>query len=240
MDNLTGVVTVAAGKGGVGKTTLAYELAASLEGVLVDLDWDGGGATRLWGWDARGHVRAPLLDALESGQTPRPKVASRRPDIVPSHPDLAASRVPADLVAEALPEWSAEWGRLVIADTHPGANALTDGAMQGACVVVIPAVLGVRELDALEATLDDFAAYSLAVIPVMVPTVPPRRLARRLRALTDGRAVVGPVVSDHWWIQRRLRKAALTLEPNPGAAAAKAAEEYRGVADFLVELLMGA
>ena len=45
------IVTVAAAKGGVGKTTLAYELAAALGGVLVDLDWDAGGATRMWGFD---------------------------------------------------------------------------------------------------------------------------------------------------------------------------------------------
>lgn len=41
------IVTVGAAKGGVGKTTLAYEIAACLKGVLVDLDWDSGGATRM-------------------------------------------------------------------------------------------------------------------------------------------------------------------------------------------------
>ena len=40
MNGGTHIVTVAAAKGGVGKTTLAYELAAGLGGVLVDLDWD--------------------------------------------------------------------------------------------------------------------------------------------------------------------------------------------------------
>ena len=61
------IVTVAAAKGGVGKTTLAYELAAALSGVLVDLDWDAGGATRMWGHDPTRAARAPLLDALERG-----------------------------------------------------------------------------------------------------------------------------------------------------------------------------
>ena len=37
---MTAIITVSAAKGGVGKTTLAYELAAALDGPLVDLDWD--------------------------------------------------------------------------------------------------------------------------------------------------------------------------------------------------------
>ncbi len=39
------IITVAAYKSGVGKTTLALELAQLLEAPLVDLDWDKGGAT---------------------------------------------------------------------------------------------------------------------------------------------------------------------------------------------------
>lgn len=38
------IITIAAWKGGVGKTELAKELAWLLDGVLVDLDWDAGGA----------------------------------------------------------------------------------------------------------------------------------------------------------------------------------------------------
>ena len=45
------ILTVAAQKGGVGKTTLAYELAAALDAILIDLDFHGGGATNLWGFD---------------------------------------------------------------------------------------------------------------------------------------------------------------------------------------------
>ncbi len=57
------ILTVAAQKGGVGKTTLAYELAALLGAVLIDLDFHGGGATSLWGFDptavASGPERGP-------------------------------------------------------------------------------------------------------------------------------------------------------------------------------------
>src|SRR5450755_4594414 len=118
------ILTVAAQKGGVGKTTLAYELAAVLDGVLIDLDFHGGGATNLWGFDPLAATRAPLLDALErgpEGRPPRLKHGRSRPDRVPSHPDLSAARPDADAVAEALEAWAVAWGgRALIVDTHPG------------------------------------------------------------------------------------------------------------------------
>ena len=62
---------------------------------------------------------------------------------MPAHPDLSASRIDADLVADCLVGWARAWGRpYVVVDTHPGANALTDGAMQVADLVVVPVVLG--------------------------------------------------------------------------------------------------
>ena len=76
----TRIITVAAAKGGVGKTTLAYELAAALGGVLVDLDWDAGGATRMWGFDPSRAARAPLLDGLERGPEGRVPRVKRRPN----------------------------------------------------------------------------------------------------------------------------------------------------------------
>ena len=201
------IVTVAAAKGGVGKTTLAYELAAGLGGVLVDLDWDAGGATRMWGFDPAKAARAPLLDALErgpDGRPPRPKRRANQPDLVPAHPDLSASRIDADLVADCLGAWAAEWGRpYVVVDTHPGANALTDGAMQVADLVVVPVVLGAREMDALEATVADIA--------------------------------VAPPVSEHRWIRRRLRRAALVTQPNPGVRVRAAAAELSAVVEAVEE-----
>src|SRR5947209_13712686 len=106
------IVTVAAAKGGVGKTTLAYELAAALDGVLVDFDWDSGGATRMWGYDPSAYRRAPLLDALEAGPEGKPPTLrnrSHQPTLVPSHGDLAASSIDASLVADCLSAWTAAW-----------------------------------------------------------------------------------------------------------------------------------
>ncbi len=227
------IVTVAAAKGGVGKTTLAYELAAALDGVLVDLDWDLGGATRMWGYDPRAHRRAPLLDVLEAGpdaKPPTPRSRAHQPSLVPSHRDLAASSIDETLVADCLASWTAAWGdRVVVVDTHPGANPLTDGAIQVADLVVIPVVLGSREMDALEGMLDDFHEYRLLFAPNMVPRVPPRRLFDQLKGLVNG-FPVAPPISDHRWLRRRLRRAALTLQPNPGEQVRQAAAEFTALA----------
>ena len=100
---------------------------------------------------------------------------------MPAHPDLAASRIDADLVADCLGAWAAAWDApYVVVDTHPGANALTDGAMQIADLVVVPVVLGAREMDALEAIVADLAGYRLLLAPTMVPPVPPKRFVERL------------------------------------------------------------
>jgi chromosome partitioning protein len=80
------ILTVAAQKGGVGKTTLAYELAAVLDGVLIDLDFHGGGATNLWGFDPLAVTRAPLLDALERGPDARPPPTEARSRTTGSRP----------------------------------------------------------------------------------------------------------------------------------------------------------
>lgn len=229
------IVVVAAAKGGVGKTTLAYELAAALGGVLVDLDWDAGGATRMWGFDPTTAARAPLLDALErgpEGRVPRLKCRPNQPALLPAHPDLAASRIDAELLGDCLVAWAGAWGPgWIVVDTHPGANALTDGAMQVADLVVVPVVLGAREMDALEAIVRDYADYRLLLVPTMVPTVPPRRFVDRLAALADGRIAVAPPVSEHRWIRRRLRRAALVSQPNPGVRVRAAAAEFRAVAE---------
>lgn len=236
------IVTVAAAKGGVGKTTLSVELAAVLGAVGVDLDWDGGGLTRMWGYEPSAHRSARLLDGLETGRAPRPLRATRRPALVPSHPDLATSDIGCELVSDCLEAWATEWGAAfpyVIVDTHPGANPLTDGAMVAAHLVVVPVVLGARELDALTSMLDDYAAYNILLVPTMVPPVTPARWVDRLGGLAERHRVpVAPPISRYPQISRRIRRSALTLEENPGAWVARAAGEYRKVADA-VEALCG-
>jgi chromosome partitioning protein len=240
---MTAIITVAAAKGGVGKTTLAYELAAALSAPLVDLDWDAGGATRMWGLDPTQSSRAPLLDALEAGPDGRPPRARRRPNqpsLVPSHPDLSASRIESDLVADCLQAWAAaDSSHYMVIDTHPGANPLTDGALAAADVVVVPTALGMRELAALEQNLSELRAHRVILVPTMVPSVPPKRLVERLAALAAGRCTVAPPVSEHRWLRRRLRRSALVLQPNPGERLRAAAAEYQAVATAVKEAIDG-
>ena len=235
----TSIVTVAAAKGGVGKTTLSYELAAALDGILVDLDWDAGGATRMWGFDPTNAARAPLMDGLERGPSaapPRLKRRANQPTLLPAHPDLSSSRIDSDLVADCLQAWAAAWDEpYMVVDTHPGANALTDGAMQAADLVVIPVVLAAREMDALEGIIRDFGDYPLLLVPTMIPPIPPRRFVDRLSGLVDDRIAVAPPISDHRWIRRRLRRAALVSQPNPGVRVRAAAAEFRSVAEVVKE-----
>lgn len=243
------IVTVAATKGGVGKTTLAYELAAALGGVLVDLDWDSGGATRRWGFDPMARRRAPLLDALEDAPDGRPPHAYRRrghPDLVPSHPGLSEAADGAldhGVVADALGTWAEGWSRpWVVVDTHPGINSITVGALQAADLIVVPAVLAPSELDALEGMLGDLSGggYRLLVTINKLPAAPPRRLLARLEAILAAAGpdyaggadlVVGPAVSLHTWIDRRARRSALVLQPAPGRRTEAAAGEFARLAD---------
>lgn len=218
------VITVAAWKGGVGKTTLAYELAYQLDAVLIDLDWDGGGASVAWGYRHEQRKRAPLLDALasESDKTPTPlSGGDRKPDLLPSHPDLAVLQPDPETVADRISRWAADWGRPVVVDTHPGGNDLTYGAMAASRVLVVPVMFGTKELNALERMLGEVPDYPLLVVPniVRAPSKPQRD---RLRTLVEEAKVpVAPPVPYAFWIPYRRVRTAITSEP-----IAKRAEEF--------------
>ena len=229
------VLTVAAYKGGIGKSTLSYELAYALDAVLVDLDWDRGGNTRQWGYRAEDHLRAPLLDAFERGTTPRPLVGRFKPDLVPSHPDLSDNQPTAETVADALSRWAKDWDRAVVVDTHPGGVPFTFGAMSAASAVIVPTVLATKELEALEGMLDELPDYPIIAIPNKVPPIPPAAEINRLRSMVQKAGVrVGPPISNYTWLARRkLRRAICSYDPLP-ARLRPLAEELRAVAEAVI------
>lgn len=229
------IVAVAATKGGVGKTTLAYELAYALDAVLVDLDWDAGGATRQWGYRPELRQRAPLLDALQNNHAPRPIHAEGRPPLLPSHPDFAVNQPEPSLLADKLTSWASVWNKpFVVVDTHPGAVDSTFGALAAASVVVVPVVMRMRELAALEAMVQEFEGYPLLVVPNMVPYVVPSSLTDRLAELVRAHPVpVAPPVSEYrWWGRRQLRAALTSYDPVP-ARLQRAVNELNAVADTI-------
>ncbi len=237
------IITVASPKGGVGKTTLAYELAALWRGVLVDFDWDLGGATGMWGDDPEHRVTSAMLRGLlmGDGPTPRPLRMAGRPDLVPSDSRLTELRVDPGRVVERLTTWAAIWDRPVVVDTHPGTGALSDGAMAAADIIAIPLVLGRRELEALGGFLRRMRGTELPM--VIVPMrwrgmASERHLLEVLMRWTRASGIpVAPPVADYPWIHRRMRRGALVLVESPGTEVAKAAENYRAVARTIVEQL---
>lgn len=228
------IATVYAGKGGVGKTTISYELAYTLGAVLVDLDWDAGGASGMWGYHPRERQpRTPLVDALGSGRTPSIVRQERRPDLVPSHPDLAVNQPePADL-RDQLAKWAVSWDRpWVIVDTHPGGGAAAFGALATAAVVVMPIVLGMRELDALEGTLAELEGYPILAVPNKIPPSPPVALVERLDRIlaAAGNVPQTDVISFYPWLARRQLRVALTSYHPPPHRLARLVDELRAVA----------
>ena len=233
LNSVARIVALAAYKGGVGKTTLALELAFLLNAPLVDLDWDRGGATRRWGYRHEDRVRAPLLDALAAQRTPRLLHGLGKADLLPSHPEFAITQPSGEDMASSLEKWAGEWGRdWVVVDTHPGGVASTFGAMNAASVILVPIQLATNSLNALEGMLEEAADYPILVLPNMVPSVPPALAVRRLRELVErwGVQVAPPISSCAVLPNRQQRMAITSLDPTP-ARLARYTDELRAVTD---------
>lgn len=231
------IVVVHSRKGGVGKTTLAYELAFLLSAVLVDLDWEEGGATRTWGYRWEERVKSPLLVALEHGKVPRPLTGFNKADLVPSHPDFERLQPSADDMAAALAKWAGEWGRdWLVADTHPGASDATNGALSVAHVVVAPVPLATKDLNGTEALVKDLTDYPVVLIPNEVSSSPPAAEIGRLRRIVAGTPIqVGPPVPRASAVTTRKRRMAITSEQPPARPLRPVASALHDVAQFVKE-----
>jgi chromosome partitioning protein len=208
------ILTVAASKGGVTKTTLARELGWWLDAVTVDLDWDLGGLTRLLGYLYENRKNAPLLDAFDTGRTPRPlKGGPYKSDFVPAHPDLSENQPTMDDTSTHLERWSGEWQRPVLVDTHPGGHPMAYGAMRVSRVIVVPTLLEHQSLMALEGQLDEMREYNILIIPTKVPPTPSALMIDRLQKISTKFDVpVGPPISRVEPLARRTLSMAVSAK----------------------------
>lgn len=224
-------------KGGVGKTTMAYELAYELDAVLVDLEYDGGGATGKWGDRPLDRARIPILDAIRTGKTPKPLNGFKKPRLVPGHPDLYDQAPSEDAMADALVQWAGEWDtEWVVVDTHPGATTQAHGALSVANVVLAPTPLRKLDLDATEQLVDELADYPLVISPTMVPAAPPGTMIDRLARMIDGTPVqVAPPVPHAARVGTRTKRIAITAEEPPAKPLRAFAAAITDTAKFLQE-----
>lgn len=194
------ILAVAGGKGGVGKTTLSYNVAAALDAVVVDADLGMADLPAGRGPDLHDVLagRASAVETLRSGPV----------DVVPCGRTLAGARA-ADLtrLAAAVEAVEREHGTVVI-DCPAGrrADAGVPLAVADACLVVVsPRAFALadairtrelaRELDAglaacaINRTVDeppaDAVADALGAPAVVVPADP-----RVGRSVVEERPVV--------------------------------------------------
>lgn len=243
------IITIASNKGGVGKSTIALHLAGALNAPLVDLDWEVGGSSNMWGHDPRRTQRAATLDALERGpDVPPPRLRrhrSRAP-LLATHKDLGAAQIDEGTVTDCVLSWAKQWGSpWVVIDTHPGLNTLRAGAIAASDLVVVPVLLSRHEIDALDDFLaDDLRDHSVLLVVNRVPPGAARtNLASRVLAHAGPRRAIGPVLREYRWLPRRRLRSALTLQYPDGAATyrpgtpAAAAHQFRELADAIETLL---
>ncbi|CAI9411564.1 ParA family protein [Aestuariimicrobium sp. T2.26MG-19.2B] len=231
------ICAVVSRKGGVGKSTIAYEVAQCLGAVLVDLEWDGGSVSRAWGYRAEERARDVLMAAIEHDRAPRPLTGFRKPDLVPGSPELVDVGLDPEAWADLLTTWAGEWGReWVVIDTHPGASASTHGAMAAANVVLVPTGLRTRDLDAVEQIVAEAADYPMVVVPNMVPRIPPAPEIKRLGAMVHGTPVrVGVPIPHVSKIATRKRRMAMSAEDPTPRALEDAVDGYRRLAELVKE-----
>jgi chromosome partitioning protein len=232
---VTKIVSVHSRKGGVGKTTIAYELAWLLGGVLVDLEWDDGGATRQWGYRHEDRAGAPMVEALERDRTPRPIRGHGKPTLVPGHPMLGSLGLSAEHVAKALRSWANDWDtEWVVVDTHPGSNPSSDGANAVADVVLAPVPLKTKELEAIAGMVDEMADYPLVLVPNMVPRIPEAGGVARLASIVEGTPVrVGPIIPRAEAVGVRRKRMAMTAEDSPAKAVQPVVEAMNDLATYV-------
>lgn len=234
---MVNICVVASRKGGVGKSTIAYELATVLDAVLLDLEWDGGGVSTMWGYRHEGRATDALVSAIERDRTPRVLKGFRKPHLVPGSPDLVDVGLGSEEWADRLDGWSQEWGsEWVVVDTHPGASPPAHGAMSVAHVILSPTGLRTNDLNGTAQLVAEMADYPLVLVPNMVPRIPPAAEVRRLESIIEGTPVrVGTPIPYVTKIGTRKRRMAMSAEEPTPKAFQGAVDAYRDLGEYVKE-----
>ncbi|MCD2158215.1 ParA family protein [Rhodococcus cerastii] len=229
------IIVLHSRKGGVGKSTIAYELAYLLGAPLIDTEHDGGGVTRKFGYRSEDRLKSPLLESLESGRTPKLLKGHNKAYLLPGHPDLYVSPPSEQRMADSLLRWTHDWGAdYVVVDTHPGASTTAHGAMSVADLVLTPTALRTLDLDGTEQFVKEAADYPLVIVPNFVPPTPPKAEIDRLRAIVSGTPVrVAPFIPAALAVGTRKKRMAITSENPPAKSLMPVAEAMTKLADYV-------
>lgn len=189
---MTPAVTVANGKGGVGKTTTAVNLADRLSArgesvALVDVDQQGN-ATESVGladaYEEEPHLGHVFEGTAELGDIVRAAAGENWIDVVPAHRDLdeVASNIKDSALGElklrnevvgALEE-SHDW---VVIDAPPTIGPMSDSALIAAQNVVVPLLMSEGSVSGLERLVEQQLAPIRKEIDVEIVAIVPNRLS---------------------------------------------------------------
>lgn len=194
------IICIANQKGGVGKTTTAVNVAASLAAterptLLVDIDPQAN-ATSGVGID-KSHLRHTVYDGLINGADPRSLVVDTGHPflhILPANSDLAGAEL--ELATETGREQKlkfmlaglADQYRYIIIDCPPSLNLLTVNAMTAADSVLIPLQCEFYAMEGLSQILNTIRLIQKGLNPLL-------QIEGILLTMFDGRGNLGREVA---------------------------------------------